>query len=319
MYRTPWHVLCDIIVQLTIHPPCLVGKDYAFELDRTQISPESWGLDRLDEESLPMDNHYHYEQDGSGVNVYILDTGIYRDHMDFSSFLETGNTIHSQHRNISCGYDAFAFTSNETSSSNEEFCFDTIGHGTHIAGIIGGIHNGVAKHTNLISVKIYDADKGASLSTVLAGLDYVLSQKLQDPTRPTVVNLSLGAPRCELMNLMATRLVEDAGVVMVVSAGNDASTSCDKSPASAGLPIITVSTTDHLDNMPGYANYGACTNLLAPGHAITSAWIRNPRDVARLSGTSLAAPHVTGGKLDATYFENVETTPVHNAQLFLRL
>jgi subtilisin family serine protease len=265
-----------------------------------QISPESWGLDRLDEESLPMDNQYHYEQDGSGVNVYILDTGIYKDHMDFSTFLEMGGTIHSQHRNISCGYDAFALTINETSQSTEDLCLDKVGHGTHIAGIIGGLHNGVAKHTNLVSVKVYDADKGASLSTVLAGLDFVLSQKMQDPTRPIVVNLSLGAPRCELMNLIVKRLVEDTCVVMVVSAGNDASTSCDKSPASAGLPTITVSTTDHVDSMPRYANCGECTNLLAPGHAITSAWIRHPRDVVRLSGTSLAAAHVTGGKFDTT-------------------
>jgi subtilisin family serine protease len=280
-----------------------VGKDYAFELDRVQISPESWGLDRLDEESLPMDNQYHYEQDGSGVDVYILDTGIYRDHIDFSTFLEMGTTIHSQHRNISCGYDAFQSIINATPTA--ELCIDTIGHGTHIAGIIGGIQNGVAKHTNLISVKVYDVDKGASLSTVLAGLDFILSQNMQDPTRPTVVNLSLGGPRCELMNLMAKRLVEDVGVVMVVSAGNDASTSCDKSPASAGLPIITVSTTDHVDSMPRYANCGECTNLLAPGHAITSAWIRHPHDVVRLSGTSFAAAHVTGGMFDATYVANV--------------
>lgn len=242
-----------------------------------------------------MDDQYHYEQDGTGVNVYILDTGLYRSHVDFNTFLEMD--IYGRHRNISCGYDAFASVDEETLTSTDQLCVDTHGHGTHIAGIIGGVHNGVAKHTNLISVKVYDTDKGGSLSTVLAGLDYVLSKKLQDPKQPTIVNLSLGGPRCQLINLIASRLVNDVGVVMVVSAGNDASTSCNKSPASAELPIITVSTTDSLDAMPRYANYGSCTNLLAPGHSITSAWIRHSRDVARLSGTSLAAPHVTGGKL----------------------
>jgi subtilisin family serine protease len=270
-------------------------QDYEFDLDRIQMSPESWGLDRIDEETLPIDGQYHYEHSGAGVNVYILDSGIYRDHIDFSTVTEW---MPERQRNVTCGFDAFFPAEGDgnvdTSSMIRDGCVDTNGHGTHVSGIIGGIQNGVAKHANLIAVKVHDTDQGSSLSTVLAGLDYVMEQKRNATDKPAIVNMSLGGTKCDLVNAAVAGLA-DAGVVVIVSAGNDADSSCFKSPASSEL-VITVSATDFNDARVNYANFGLCTNLFAPGHQITSAWIRNERDVARLSGTSLAAPHVTGGK-----------------------
>ena len=262
-----------------------------FDLDRVQMEPENWGLDRLDDPKLPMDGRYHYEYDGSGVDVYVLDTGIYMEHIDFSTITDINGRNHQ--RNITCGYDAFA---TEQHQSMKGQCIDTHGHGTHVAGIVGGLQHGVAKHTNLISVKVYDDDIGARLSTILAGFDYVLGQKLKQPERPTIINFSLSGPRCKMVNRIVQGLVNDANIVMIVSAGNDATSSCDKSPASADVSVITVSAINNMDLMPPYANYGSCIDILAPGHAIVSAWIRDPHDVARLSGTSLAAPHVVAGK-----------------------
>jgi serine protease len=261
-------------------------QDYEFDLDRVQMLPESWGLDRIDEEALPMDGQYHYEHGGAGVDVYILDTGLYQQHIDFTTVIDW------QHpRNVTCGYDAFADDNADESSSKG--CIDTNGHGTHVAGIIGGLQNGVAKRANLISVKVHDTDKGCSLATVLAGLDYVMEQKMNNPEQPMITNISLGGPKCDIANDAVEALV-DAGVVVVASAGNDAGSSCEKSPASSDL-VITVSATDVNDAKVGFANFGLCINLFAPGHQITSAWIRDERDVARLSGTSMAAPHVAGG------------------------
>lgn len=275
-----------------------ICKDYELELDRHEMVPANWGLDRIDEDSLPMDGEYHYEHNGAGVNVFILDTGIYREHFDFAAKTEMINQ-----RTVTCGYDAFLekdrirdWEDKSTSQDHPEECIDTHGHGTHVTGIVGGLKSGVSKQVNLIAVKVFDTDLGGSLSTVLAGLDYVLKQQetqSSDESKPAIVNLSLSGPFCALLNDAVEALVE-IGIVVVVSAGNDGSSSCSKSPGSSNK-VITVSATDSNDNMVAYSNFGLCTNIFAPGHQIASSWIRHDHDVVRLSGTSLAAPHVTGG------------------------
>jgi subtilisin family serine protease len=265
-------------------------QDHVYELDFLQMPASSWGLDRLDDVALPMDGSYHYEHTGAHVNVYVVDTGLYREHEDFGNL---------DYRNVTCGFDAFA-QGIVTTMTRHDACVDTDGHGTHVAGIIGGFHHGVSKHVNLIAVKVHDTDQGGSLTTVLAGLDYILEQETRTTRSaqshssfPAIVNLSLGGPKSNLMNAAVDALVQ-AGVLVVASAGNEATSSCTKSPASSDL-VLSVSATNRNDEMTPYANHGLCTNLWAPGHDITSAWIRSAHDAVRLSGTSLAAPHVTGG------------------------
>ena len=134
------------------------------------------------------------------------------------------------------------------------------------------------------------------MSTIVAGLDFVFREKITNPTKPMVALLPLSGPMSDIIQA-AVESVVDAGVVVVVSAGNDGESSCAKSPASSAK-VITVTATNFQDVKPAYAGGGPCTTLHAPGHQITSAWIRDNRDAVRLSGTSMAAAHVAGGKLN---------------------
>jgi len=226
----------------------------------------------------------------------MLDSGLYEFHSEFAPVMYGDNT---DLRAVKCGYDAFA-TPNEAGDPFFGECTDTNGHGTSVAAILGGITYGVAKQANLISVKVHDTHRQGSLSTMLAGLDFVLTKKLNDPQQPMVANISLGGPRSDIIKA-AVEALSDSGIVVVVSAGNDGDSSCTKAPASSSK-VITVSATNYLDVKPAYANDGRCTDIFSPGHQITSAWIRNATDTARLSGTSMAAAHVAGG----TCFCNVD-------------
>jgi serine protease len=260
-----------------------VVPDAYLELDTfTQQHPLNWGLDRIDSRDLPMNGMYQYRLSGVGTEIYILDTGLYEDHVEFSN----GNDGQQQiQRIVACAFDAFL---------PEGSCQDTIGHGTYVAGIAAGENYGVAKKANVLAVKIYDDRMGGSISTALAGLDYVLHQKKTRPQQPMVINFSLSAKRSDLLNHAVQTLV-DAGVVVVVSAGNRASDSCQYSPASAIGAAIVVSAVDYQDAKATYANAGECVTVYAPGHQIPSAWIRDRNDKAFLSGTSAAAAHMTGG------------------------
>lgn len=248
-------------------------------------------MDRIDanDDSLPLDGTYTFEYSGAGVDVFLLDTGLYQQHNEFAAQLHDATVP----REVKCGYDAFVAPEEEHVGSFFGKCVDRNGHGTHVAGILGGTEHGVSKDANLISVKVFDADHSGSLATVLAGLDFVLKQKKTFPTKPMVANISLGGPRSELITA-AVEAVADAGVVVVASAGNEAKSSCTKAPASSSK-VITVSATNYQDAKPAYANSGPCLTIFAPGHQITSAWIRNKGDTARLSGTSMASAHVAGG------------------------
>jgi subtilisin family serine protease len=224
----------------------------------------SWGLDRIDQPYLPLDNTFDVATTGSGVGAFILDTGIDYRHPEFSG-------------RVYAGFDAIGDGRNGQ---------DCNGHGTHVAGTVAGATYGVARRAGLVSVRVLDCEGNGSSAGVIAGLDWVA----QHARQPAVLNASIGGPRSEAVNSAATAL-SDRGVLPVVAAGNDAVDACTVSPASAAR-VVTVGATQHLDQETGFSNFGPCLWIYAPGQQIVSA--RLGGGSVALNGTSMASPHVAG-------------------------
>lgn len=224
----------------------------------------SWGLDRIDQRDLPLDRSFTTKSSGQGTTVYILDTGIDYAHKEFG-----GRAVF--------GYDAL-----DDGQRGE----DCNGHGTHVAGTVGGSTYGVARKANLVSVRVLDCEGAGSWSGVIAGFDWVAANARQ----PAVLNASLGGARSIAVNDAATA-VADSGVLPVVSAGNSSQDACQISPASA-KGVVTVGATNRSDEETDFSNYGECLRLYAPGAAIVSAKLGG--GTQSLSGTSMASPHVAG-------------------------
>ncbi|WP_322976469.1 S8 family peptidase [Acinetobacter pittii] len=243
-----------------------VENDTIMKVDATTQSNPDWGLDRIDQKNLPLDSAYSYLQTGSGTTAYIVDTGILSTHQQFSGRVLSGYTA------ISDG--------NGTS--------DCHGHGTHVAGTVGGSTYGVAKNVSLVPIRILGCDGSGASSNVIAGLDWIL----KNGKKPAVVNMSLGGEANASLDSAVENLFNN-GYVMVVAAGNSNTDACSSSPARVSK-AITVAATDSTDTRASYSNYGSCVDIFAPGSQINSSWIGSNTATKVLNGTSMATPHVVG-------------------------
>lgn len=260
----------------------------------------TWGLDRLDSRNVLMDRAYAYSATGTGVTAYIIDSGINYSHEDFNG-------------RASLGYDFVLEEEPENTDPNQNPGEDCKGHGTHVAGTVGGLNYGVAKDVELVSVRVFGCNGGSSVSRVLAAIEWITQYAI----KPAVVNMSLGAT-ASVETVPMTIAIENSiseGISYVVSAGNSYDNACLFTPANVD-GAITVGASDINNNMAGYSNFGECVDIFAPGTAILSASNADNTSTMVMSGTSMAAPHVAG--IAALYLEaNISATPqeVHSAIL----
>ena len=232
------------------------------------VVPLSWGLDRVDQRSLPLDNRYSRTQSGAGVTVYVIDTGVRATHSELTGRVAPGFT-----------------TLSDGNGTN-----DCQGHGTHVAATTAGTNYGVAPAALVVPVRVMNCSGSGSTSDIIAGIDWIISH--HQPGVPAVANMSLGGPRSAALDLAVSRGVAD-GVTFVVAAGNSNVSACTVSPA--GEPsAITVGSTTSTDERSSFSNFGSCLDVFAPGSNIVSASHLSDTATRTLSGTSMAAPHVAG-------------------------
>lgn len=231
-------------------------------IQTTQPNPPAWGIDRIDQATLPLSNSYTYTSTGAGVHAYVIDTGI------DTSVAEFGGRA--------------VFDLNTAGGPSK----DCNGHGTHVAGTIGSASYGVAKQVRLHAVKVLNCSGSGTFAGVIAGMDWVAANHIS----PAVANMSLGGGFDATVNAALNNLAS-SGVFVAVAAGNSAADACTFSPASAAN-ATTVMASDINDNRASFSNFGACAHVYGPGVSILSTQPRN--GTALFSGTSMATPHVAG-------------------------
>jgi subtilisin family serine protease len=242
-----------------VEPDRVVTADVTQTMD---ANGDPWGLDRIDQTALPLSRTYTYTRNGAGVTAYIIDTGLQANHPDFGG----------RAANV---YDALGGSGN-----------DCNGHGTHVAGTIGGNTWGVAKGVSLRGVRVLGCTGSGSTSGIISALNWLRT----NAQRPAVANMSLGGGRSTTLNTAANNLA-NSGVFLAVAAGNENQNACNVSPASASAAYTTAAS-DRTDLKASFSNWGSCVDGWAPGVSIKSAWLSS--GTRTISGTSMATPHAAG-------------------------
>ncbi len=241
-----------------------VQQNQVLSLTTDQPNPPSWGLDRVDQRDLPLNNNYSYTTTASNVHAYIIDTGADLDHPDFGG-------------RMTSGFDAIDGGTAD----------DGHGHGTHVAGNIGGNTYGLAKGVNLVAVRVLNNSGSGTTAQVVAGIDWVTANAVL----PAVANMSLGGGVDATLDAAVQRSIANGHVTYAIASGNSNADACGFSPARVP-EAITVNASTRTDARASFSNFGSCTDIFAPGQDITSDWLNGGTNT--ISGTSMATPHVTG-------------------------
>ena len=236
---------------------------------RNPSTTASWGLDRIDQRARPLSGTFNTTATGNGVTAYVVDTGIRITHQQFGSRAVYGtDTV-----------------------DGDGIASDCNGHGTHVAGTIGGSSYGVARQVRLVAVRVLGCGGSGTWSGVIAGVDWAVGHH---ETGPAVMNLSLGGGRNSAVDAAVERAVAD-GITVAVAAGNSSTDACTQSPAAAPDALTVGATTNTTnDARASYSNFGSCLDVFAPGSSIPSAWSTSDTATNTISGTSMASPHVAG-------------------------
>jgi subtilisin family serine protease len=251
--------------QLAADPDvAFVQQNQTLSITTDQPNPPSWGLDRIDQRSLPLNNNYSYTTTASNVHAYIIDTGA-----------DLDNTAYSGR--MTSGFDAIDGGTAE----------DGHGHGTHVSGTVGGTTFGVAKGVQLVAVRVLNNQGSGTTAQVVAGINWVT----QNAIKPAVANMSLGGGADSALDAAVADSIEE-GVTYAIASGNSNANACTFSPARVPT-AITVNASTRTDARASFSNFGNCTDIFAPGQDITSSWLNNTTNT--ISGTSMATPHVAGG------------------------
>lgn len=255
----------SLIVELRADPDVKYVEQVQEYSTTTEQPSATWGLDRIDQRGRTLSGTYVYNYTGAGVTAYIIDTGIRTSHNEFGIRAEWGT--------------------NTAGGPND----DCNGHGTHVAGTVGGATYGVAKGVRLVAVKVLNCSGSGSTTGVVSGIEWVVSK---GKGTLAVANMSLGGGESPSIDNAVNTAVSE-GIVFAVAAGNSNADACSYSPAGAAN-AITVGATTSTDARASYSNFGTCVDIFAPGSLITSAWKNGNSATKTISGTSMASPHVAG-------------------------